>query len=498
MIVVCTGCSAKFKVADEKVGPQGAKLRCSRCQAVFTVRREEPVAAAPAPAPGPHPAAPPPLPRRASTATSIQGGMAPSPSPELGAPVDARSAFEIDLEPAAPRGAPEFDPFAPAPSDDPFAASFPPVGAPRPSPADPFGLGEAAEADPFAAVQAPIPPELLQARPPAAGPAMADDPFAAELPPLPGADPAGDLALEERITPPPRPARPQSSAPLDDSYGGPDDPGQLSFDGGQPGDIPPMSNDLPGEPFGGYAPAGPSADAAPALTPAPRREAPLRVDPFAAAAVDADPLAVGRPSSAAADLQVAGAGDPVAVTAPHALSRLRSAAVNAVSLLVVLVVALALLVVWRGNVPLAEAVHPAALLAALTHRDRTPALFAPQHVASGLYERARGAPLLFVRGEVVSHAPAAVPGVRVAVELVKAGEVVARGEGLAGGLLSPEELYGAADAAALARAAAAAAARAPAAVQPGQTLPFLVALVDYPADLGAVALRVVAEGGGSR
>ena len=45
MIVVCTGCSAKFKVADEKVGPKGAKLKCSKCQTVFLVRREE----APAP-----------------------------------------------------------------------------------------------------------------------------------------------------------------------------------------------------------------------------------------------------------------------------------------------------------------------------------------------------------------------------------------------------------------------------------------------------------------
>lgn len=502
MIVVCTGCSAKFKVADEKVGPTGAKLRCSRCHAVFMVRREEPLAAAPsfdlAPAPDPSPAparpaaVPPPLPRRASTAASITGLMAPSPSPELGAPVDARSAFEIDLEPAAPRGAPEFDPFAPPPPDELFAAAFPPVEAP-PAPTDPFGLGGGADPDPFAAVQAPILPELRR-EPQAAEPDLADDPFAAELPPLGGAHAAGDLALEERTTPRPRAARPQSSAPLDDPFGAPDDPGQLSFDGGHPGDIPPMSHELPGEPFGGYAPAGPSPDAAPALTPAQLREAPLRVDPFAAAAVDADPLPVGAPSPAAAATRAAGAEEEVPDTLQHPLSRLRSAAVNAVSLLVLLMVALALLVVWRGNVPLAEAVHPSALLAALTHRDRTPMLFAPQHVASGLYERARGAPLLFVRGEVVSHAPAAVPGVRVAVELVKAGQVVARGEALAGGVLSPEELHGAADAAALARASATAEERAPAPVQPGQTLPFLVALIDYPADLSGVALRVTAAG----
>ena len=40
MIVVCSACQARFKVADEKVGPRGAKVRCSKCQTVFVVHRE--------------------------------------------------------------------------------------------------------------------------------------------------------------------------------------------------------------------------------------------------------------------------------------------------------------------------------------------------------------------------------------------------------------------------------------------------------------------------
>lgn len=509
MIVVCTACSAKFKVADEKVGPRGAKLRCSRCQTVFTVRREDaPSDAPPAPPPGQSAApdlgalgAAPPLPRR---------GAAPPPSsPDLGAPVDARAAFEIDLEPrpAPPRGA-EPDPFAPAPFDDPFAPAAAAATPPEPAvatPADPFGVAPAD--DPFAAVQAPVPPELLRAPPPApaAEPGPAEDPFASSLPPLAGVGAGGDLALEERTTPPPRPAAPQTSAPLDDPFGAAEPAGDPSFDGGHPADIPPMASDLPGEPFGGFGGAEPEA---PPAAPEPRREAPLRVDPFAAAAVDAEPLQVAAAPGRAADARpaavaVAAVEDAAAEAAMEpaavrAAARLRGAAVNAVSLLALLVLAVAILLVWRGDVPLSEAVHPARLLAALTHADRAPEALEARGVTSGMYERVRGAPLLFVRGEVRSNASAPLGSVRVAVELVKDGAVLARGEGLAGGLPTPEELHGAVDAAALARVAATAGARAPAALAPGQALPFLVALADYPADLAGVSLRVRAEGGAAR
>jgi len=503
MIVICSGCSAKFKVADEKVGPRGAKLRCSRCGAVFTVRREEPAPEA-EPAAAPPAPAPPPLPRRAAAV--------PPASPDLGAPVDARSAFEIDLEPppAPARAAPEFDPFAPAPADDPFAprpAGPPPGDLPPAAPSDPFGAGIPGE-DPFAAVQAPVPPELLRAPPPPAGASAADDPFAAALPPLASVDPGGDLALEERTTPPPRPAVPQSSAPVDDPFGAADGFGEPGLDGGSPGDIPPMAHDLPGEPFGGFQAGGPALEAPPA--PAARRDAPLRLDPFAAAAVDADPLQVapppargGAPAAPAAGAAAEAEADAAAAAAmepagARALARLRGAAVNAVSLLALLVAAAAFLLVWRGDVPLSEALHPSRLLRVLRHGDHAPPPFQPFGVSSGLYERARGAPLLFVRGEVRSNATAPVASVRVAVELVKDGAVVGRGEARAGGLPSPEELHGAADAEALARVVEAAAGRAPAPVAPGQALPFLVALLDYPADLTGVALRVRADGEAAR
>ncbi len=42
MIVECPNCQAKFRLPDEKVGPQGAKLRCGKCRHVFHVDAPQP------------------------------------------------------------------------------------------------------------------------------------------------------------------------------------------------------------------------------------------------------------------------------------------------------------------------------------------------------------------------------------------------------------------------------------------------------------------------
>ena len=42
MIVECPNCQAKFRLPDEKVGPQGTKLRCGKCRFVFQVEPPEP------------------------------------------------------------------------------------------------------------------------------------------------------------------------------------------------------------------------------------------------------------------------------------------------------------------------------------------------------------------------------------------------------------------------------------------------------------------------
>ncbi|HTO70621.1 MAG TPA: zinc-ribbon domain-containing protein [Myxococcota bacterium] len=70
MIAACPKCQTRYRLSREKIGPQGARIRCSQCQTIFRVQapenapatppeaRPSPVAA-PAPAPAAKPAPPP-------------------------------------------------------------------------------------------------------------------------------------------------------------------------------------------------------------------------------------------------------------------------------------------------------------------------------------------------------------------------------------------------------------------------------------------------------
>jgi hypothetical protein len=172
-------------------------------------------------------------------------------------------------------------------------------------------------------------------------------------------------------------------------------------------------------------------------------------------------------------------------------SRVRAVAVNALALAALLLIALAIRVLWRSDGRLERgALRPSAVLGTL-RRGGTDGPFAATDLRNGLYDRERAPPVLFVRGMVVARPGApTVPGVRVAVELVRDGAVVARGEAAAGAVPTPEELWRAPDDAALAEIAARAARRGPRAIRAGDAVPFLVALAEYPADLGAVTVRV--------
>lgn len=48
MIAGCPKCSARYRVDADRIGPEGAKLRCTKCSAVFLVRAPQPKSAAPA------------------------------------------------------------------------------------------------------------------------------------------------------------------------------------------------------------------------------------------------------------------------------------------------------------------------------------------------------------------------------------------------------------------------------------------------------------------
>ena len=447
MIVICTKCQAKFRVADEKIGPRGAKVRCSRCQTVFQV------------APG--------------IAPAVSGGPPERPTPPpRGLDVELESPFGA----AGAEGA----------AADPFAAAglgAAPVPPPLPSPSDPFAAAASAHVDPFA------PPPDGAARPAEEQLPVTDlaqllgAAGQGEVPAPPDAEPSEPpgLALEDRITPPPLPA---ARPPLD--------PGA--------GLLPVTSADAyamgrdPQE-FGSYELG---AQDEPSLALASDAAVPSGI-PAAepAAAPAAEPASAPVPPPAARAPETARAAPPAEERlSAHRGSRLRALVANAIGLAVLLAIALALLVVWRSEGPLdPSSLRPSAILAAL-RRGGPGGPFAAAEIRSGAYEREKGPPVVFVRGKVVSRAPAAVRGVKVLVEVVRTGGVVARGEALAGAVPTPEELYRAGDGPALAALAQAVAARAPREIRPGEAVPFLVAIADPPADLEGTSVRVLLAAAG--
>uniref|UniRef100_UPI001F59C8C5 zinc-ribbon domain-containing protein n=1 Tax=Anaeromyxobacter terrae TaxID=2925406 RepID=UPI001F59C8C5 len=177
MIVLCTSCQAKFRVADEKIGPRGAKVRCSRCQTVFSVHRELGATSLPAALRSVPAASPAPRPRRAPALDVELEPPARSTAPPPGDPF----AFASPPEPPPARPDPfaaTFDPFAPAPPSapepDPFAWTVPAPSAPDPleagaprdpfQSADPFGPSIAID-DPFGAPGAARAPPPVAPRP---------------------------------------------------------------------------------------------------------------------------------------------------------------------------------------------------------------------------------------------------------------------------------------------------------------------------------------------
>ena len=501
MIVVCTGCSAKFRVADEKVGPRGVRLRCPKCRTVFAVERPVELAPLAAPAATPAPALPP----EASDADPFASAppspprFTPPPLPRRATTLDARAAFEVDLEPHL--GAP--------PPADPFAAPPGPPAPAEPS-VDPFAVpppSAAADVDPFAGPEADAPEPPPPAAPtPLPSAEEGFDPFAAPgpdqfgpseglgEPPHPGPEPFGglgagsSLSLEEATTPPARrlarSREPAATAPMpvlgatEDPFAStaPLDQGLSELDEGV------VSTAAPG-------PGGP-ARPLPSPRPAEPTGPPLQLDPFTAAAVAADPLAVadtprGLPPQAR----------PAAEPPPEPQAfKLHESVVSAMALAALLLLALAILVVWRGVLSPSDALRPSAILAALSPRPTTGALLA-SGVTSGLYDRERGAPLLFVRGSVTSTSTEPLEQVRVVVEVVRDGAVLVRGEAQVGAVPGPEALHAAADGAAVAQALAEVATPGGARLAPGASAPFLVAFADYPANLTGASLRVRPEAG---
>jgi predicted Zn finger-like uncharacterized protein len=516
MIVVCSTCQARFKVADDKIGPRGARVRCSKCQTVFVVHRdlgvvpEEPQQSAPPPPPA-APASP-----GGGIDLDLEGapGSGVRPNGFSGNPFARAGA--ADPFAAAPPSQPAPDPFGAA---DPFAAH--PAAPPSPPPpapeADPFaaqdpfssGSGGAFGAvDPFVATVAGASPgiptsavtdlsDLLGSAAPEPQPAAPQpepsgildsgfdfDPSAAAeagadirgppAPPAPPVDARADLALDER-TPAHGMAAQGTPPPAIPGFG---DLDPFEEQGGPPAAPAGGSSGFASADFDAFG----DGSEAEAEAPPPSRAAPSREPPAA------EPLPAAAALAPAPAPAIETTDEVVAAAGFQRSSRARAIAVNAVSLVALLAVVLGMLAFWRGVRPGAAGFfRPADVLGAIGDR----ATFQTAQVRSGIYERTDAAPLLFVTGKALSHAAAPVAGLRVSVELVRKGAVVARGEARAGPIPSPEELNGFKDAAsfysALARKSK------PSHVKPGDSVPFLVAISDFPSDVAGAALRVTVE-----
>lgn len=529
MIVHCTGCQARFRVPDEKVGPRGARIRCSRCGTLFAVGI--PGATGSTPLPSAQPVrrvrpeveleTPPPPPRLEVAADDPFAGFRLDAGPPFGPPrteLDpAADPFEPRLDPpvegSLDRGGVSTDPLAPGRTAQVGRLDVEGVEA-----ADPAWAGVAdAEGPGPAFPPARAAPRLEQG----AEPAWMDDPFAAALSPrtersslsdrsLPLTDLADLLGEPERpsAVPPPLPTARASASRGEPGLGldGPD----LALE--EPAARPPPGRIAEVDPLGafpsgvrgGELASGPSelgalaADDEPPLAlatdPAPDlpemwRDGPTHVaEPEEAAATTAPAVQAAPPEGAAR----ASAADAPPAADPARRGALRSVAVNAASLAALLVLALGFRVLWRGPGAGEAAASPAALLRAIGLGGRTGAALETAGVTSGRYPRAAGAPLLFVRGEVVSRSAGPLRRVRVDVEVVRGGRPIAARSALAGAVPTAEELFAVKDAAALDALSAAVAPRARA-VRPGEPVPFLVAFTDVPDDLTGASLRVTAS-----
>ena len=47
MIAACPKCASRYRVDESRVGPEGARIRCTRCEVVFRIRRPDSIPAEP-------------------------------------------------------------------------------------------------------------------------------------------------------------------------------------------------------------------------------------------------------------------------------------------------------------------------------------------------------------------------------------------------------------------------------------------------------------------
>ena len=84
MIAACPKCEARYRVDETKIGADGARMKCARCEALFRVR-------APAPAPASAPVAAPAAPAQVEAPAAPAAPAMPASQPPPGVTAPARS-----------------------------------------------------------------------------------------------------------------------------------------------------------------------------------------------------------------------------------------------------------------------------------------------------------------------------------------------------------------------------------------------------------------------
>ncbi len=533
MIVKCDQCQTRFKIPDEKVTEKGVKVRCTKCQHTFRVKRApDPAAAAPAPSDDPFAQfGPPETAESAQSRSNVFGEGDPSvfdqptrvgPLPasfeaarraamaDLGQSSSGADPFALGEAPPGPTRPGVADPFAdsaltartsirapqqrPQPADDPFADALGGEGgATQPQ-------GRAHGADPFADSFPDSSAALTQPRGKPAGsdpfldslagdgrtqPAMRRPNLAEAAPPEPDpfaaamgeAPPAADLEFDVtgmRRRPEPPPGMSALDTP---EHGG----AREQFP-----DLAPPSGEVSQAGDGDRNSLFDMPAAAPSLPPPDPED------------FDGAPLAPqGAPSAALGRLKLekvpAGQANQAGGSKPTLTGefpapkprRQRGLVGNLVAAGLVTVV-----LVGVGSVFLNEGKLDGQTFSFENFRALflPPGDFVAVDVSNGLYETRSGRPVFFVRGEVTNRGSQS-SKVSVRADILEDAQLVRSLEVAAGASPTPEELYqlGGADAVMSLQAKLNAAA---VEVKPGARVPFLIAFYEYPPDLSSFRLKV--------
>lgn len=485
MIVKCEQCETRFKIPDEKVTEKGVKVRCTKCQHTFRVKREggeavvSPVQKAPAQQA--RAAAPPADPfarfgvgtddglgeatRPGTYALGVEASRKPSGplQPSFAAQMDnPASAFEeatkVVMVPPTTQQSSPFD-FAAA-----LGGDLPPA---------PQAFDFAAPAPEYEAPPQAYPPPAQAYEAPAAAYAPTSHP--------PAHDPFVAMDLGDHASP----AGGANTQPAAPSVFGAD--GGDFFAGGEP--PPPARVDSLSQSERGEVEADTSARAS--LFDMPAVQSSPAPDPFGAAAVAASEAAASPSMPAPPSLKPSGAAAGAAVApmerfTPTGPKRRIGGLIFNLAIASVLVALLTVIVtsyLSEGKVELASF-----SVERLKGTFSSQADWATLDISNGLYDTRAGRPVFFVRGDVKNRTSKAVRA-KVRAEILDGDTSIRHADAWIGTAPTPEDLYSISVADDVDKLIAGLQ-KSSAEVMPGEKRGFLVPFYEYPPDLKGFRVRV--------